>query len=168
MENNLAKVATLNDAAVAAFETFSGRQRFRSNTNLRRFHRELEDKYGKIDEKQLIETFKSLQDAGMGSLIVGRNKSKTRFAWNYSLRDVAKLAKGEVNPDEVVKITKPVRRYIRPTPIQQPQTPAPIAQSDNETEVMVVNGDGKLHKYAVAPEKMGAFKALLESLAQTR
>lgn len=173
MENtNLSKVANLNDAAVATFDVFAKRQRFRSNTNLSRFHRELEDKYGTINEDELLQTFKGLEQAGMGSLIVGRKKTKTRFIWNYSLRDVAKLAKGEVTADDLHKIprAKPariIRRSAAPQPVTAAPVPAPIEQASPVLEVILLDGQGNAEKFVIPANRQDAFKMILSSLTKT-
>ncbi len=163
---DVAKVSKLNDAAIAAFDTFSKRKRFRSNTNLLRFHAELEEKYGKIKESELITTFKKLQEAGLGSLIVGRKPSDTRFAWNYSLRDVAKLAKGEIKAEEVHKVMRPKpKRPISPmvTPVKEEavdNTPVFPPLLGDSNEVIIIDGNGRAHKYQVNAQ----VKSLLESI----
>jgi hypothetical protein len=174
MVTNINQVATLNEAAVAAFNTFAERQRFRSNTNLVRFHRELEEKHGKVDEGQLLEVFKALEQAGAGSLILNRKPYKTRFAWNYSLRDVAKLAKGEIKPDELTKVKKPTKKVGRPAKAK----PAPVAKEEETIEVipvfpddvktdkdiLIVDATGNVEKYSLSSENETKFKAIMNSL----
>lgn len=159
----LGQVAKLNDAAQKAFETFGQRQRFRSNTNLKRFQRELELKYKTaVDDKQLLETFKGLEDAGMGSLIIGRKSQNTRFAWQYSLRDVAKLAKGEISANEVTKIpSRPVKHRIKranAVAVSQP-IPEPVQQASATEVIIIKNGDVK--RLNLTPDKIQMFQDMV-------
>lgn len=163
-------ISQLNDAAQKAFKTFEERQRFRSNTNLSRFHRELEKKYQvKVDDKALLEMFKALEGAGMGSLIIGRKSSNTRFQWQYSLRDVAKLAKGEIVASEAQKINgKAVRTVKRIVPTyRKPEVApapvaaaAPVAVSEGLSEFIIIQ-NGDLKRFSLPADKVQIFKDLL-------
>lgn len=157
---NLEQIPTLNDAAVAAFDVFSKRRRFRSNTNLSRFHRELELKYGTIDENQLLETFKALENAGMGSLIMSRKKDRTRFAWNYSLKDVARMSKGEISKNEAYKISKPQRRLVVPKVQPRMVKPEPKVET---VDVLVID-NGRAEKYSIPVDRIDIFKTFVNSL----
>lgn len=167
--NKVTKASQMNDAAVAAFDTFNARKRFRSNTNLVRFHRELEEKYGKpIQEKQLEDMFKALEQAGMGSLIVSRNKNNTRFAWNYSLRDVAKASKGGVKPEELQKVVikakpKIIRRGRAKAP-EAPITASEPAEAPKVQEVLdvLVIRHGVVQTLQLSPEKGQLFDDMIK------
>ncbi len=169
----VAKVAKMNDAAIAAFDTFGKRKRFRSNTNLLRFHAELEEKYGKIKVSDLETTFKKLQDAGFGSLIVGRKDTDTRFAWNYSLKDVAKLAQGKIKPEEVQRVVNPKsKKPIAPVLTSESvEVPAPVKEEtyaptwsgkalETDSELIIIDGNGQAQKFQVNAQ----VKSLIESL----
>lgn len=155
----LSQIANINDAAVATFETLAQRRRFRSRTNLMRFQRELEQKFGKpIDEKELLKTFQALDLAGIGSLIIGRNKMTTSFIWNYSLRDVSKAAQGKLD-------TVHMKRLAPQRLVAQPKTRVirrPHVEFKPQVEEVIVIQNGMARKINVPKEKADVFNQMLD------
>jgi hypothetical protein len=88
-------IATETPTAVNLFENFAGRQRHRQETNIGRYRMALIREGVKIADEEYIEVWKKLQDAGVGTLIIGRHGNPDRFKWNYSVKDVGRIAKGE-------------------------------------------------------------------------
>lgn len=89
----LNQVAESSHTARNVFEDLSKRERFRRETNLINYERKLLNSGKKIIHGEYLQVWKMLQDLGVGSLIIGRNKTPTRFIWNYNLKDVAKSVK---------------------------------------------------------------------------
>lgn len=89
---DLSTVATQNDTAKNVFKVLSERERFRSETNLSRLRRSLLDEGKKVVADDYLGVFKSLQDLGIGTIVIGRGNKPTRFKWHYNLREVAKAA----------------------------------------------------------------------------
>lgn len=163
MEKDIIKVSKLNDASIALFESFKNRKRFRRRTNVNLLHQELVAKFGKIEESQLIETFKMLQDMEFGSLVVGRRNNPTRFIWNYSLKDLAKAAKGELKMDEINAIPPLDSRYKRkpskPEPTKEVEVPVTPTFSDKK---IIVIRDNSVIELNLSPEKDKLLSELLK------
>lgn len=172
-EKSLQEVAHLNKAAEVVFNDFSKRVRFRDETNLKRYHRLLEEQYGAVNPDELMATFKALEKLGLGSIVVGRRKKPTRFVWHYNLKDVAAAARGEINADQINPLFNKSGKRIPRVPTAQPgkaepdQTPAPkpVGQekidqvfenlsSQFDTEVIISKpGSGQIRKFKISPEK---------------
>lgn len=100
----LQQIASENETAKAVFSTWAQRRRFRRETNLPRFEASLLQDGHKIVRQDFLQLFKRLEDAGIGSIIVGRHGKPNRFVWNYNLKDVAKNATIETaSPQEFEK-----------------------------------------------------------------
>jgi hypothetical protein len=87
--NSVGAIANETPTSKAIFKALAERQRFRRRTDLNRLHKTLGDQ---ITEEEFLSTFKKLQEAGIGSLIIGRKNNPNRFAWNYNLKSVANAA----------------------------------------------------------------------------
>lgn len=68
------------------------RERARSTTNLLSVKTQLEKMREKVSNKDYMNFWRALEEAGAGALILGRRGGQTRFQWNYSLRQIAQLA----------------------------------------------------------------------------
>ena len=103
----LKSVANQSNTSKSIFDAFASRKRFRSQTNLNKLRIDLLNKGERIDNDEYLETFKSLQDMGIGSLIIGRRGKPNRFKWNYSLKDVAKIASNAESIQDIAEIKRP-------------------------------------------------------------
>ncbi len=171
---SIATLSVLNPVAKTIIDDFAKRQRLRRETTLDRYERHLADTYGQIDHNQLVETFQTMENLGLGSLISGRGGKPSRFIWKYSLRDVARAAKGEIKAEEMGLTPTGKTRIVRskvvnpkPQSVIVPEVAAPVAQSSTGelAEVMVLGKDGVLKKYEIAPDKEHAFLSVLAALA---
>jgi hypothetical protein len=94
----LQKLVAENDSVKKVMETLSKRQRYRTKTDLYQFRDQVKKYTGSsIDSEDLLNSFKELQNAGAGKLILKRNGkaseiSRPKFEWRYSLKDVARAA----------------------------------------------------------------------------
>ncbi len=158
---NLNQLKTLNDAAVATFEELSQRQRYRKDTNLRRFRKALSEKHGTIDLHQLEEVFRHMEQLGLGSLVIGRDDKPTRFVWKYNLKDVAKAAETGVMPERMLGGKKPkidIKKQA-PTPVLNPKG------DTSEVNIFIID-NGNLNQYRVVGANAAVVKKLLDSLCQ--
>jgi hypothetical protein len=80
------------------------RKRDRKYIELNNFHKSLSDVGHDFTFQQLVDGFKLIEDAGVGSLVVGRNGKKNRFAPGFSMRKVAKAALAGRDLSKVPKI----------------------------------------------------------------
>lgn len=103
ISNEIKTIAESSDTSKAIFEVLKDRKRFRRYTNLSQFNQVLLNKGYKVVEDEYFDTFKALEKAGAGSLIIGRKGNPNRFIWDYNLKDVAKAASGEEVKPQVIK-----------------------------------------------------------------
>lgn len=133
---SLKAVAESNATSKAIFGELSTRQRSRHRINLRKFKYDLLTSGQRIIEDEYIETFKKLQDLGVGKLISGRHGNPSRFIWSYKLKDIAQAAANgeaiimpEISPmKKQRKQRKPYTRRIKASNVQ-PEPAKQIAQS---------------------------------------
>lgn len=92
---SLQQVANSSVTSKAIFNALSERERYRDELNLRKFKRDLTKKGEKIVADEYLETFKMLQDLGVGALVIGRRGKPNRFIWDYDLKAVAKNGVGK-------------------------------------------------------------------------
>lgn len=85
------------------FGVLAKRERYRKETNLTKLHNQLMNQGFSIVEEDYINTFRSLEEKGAGVLIFGRKGKPNRFKWNYNLKGVAKMAKGEETDIQSIK-----------------------------------------------------------------
>lgn len=103
ISNEIKTIAESSDTSKAIFDVLKDRKRFRRYTNLSQFNQVLLNKGYKVVEDEYFDTFKALEKAGAGSLIIGRKGNPNRFIWDYNLKDVAKAASGEEVKAQVIK-----------------------------------------------------------------
>lgn len=92
------EIANENETSRSIFNELGTRQRSRARINLRKFKYDLLTTGQPIVDEQFVETFKKLQDLGVGKIISGRLGNATRFVWNYKLRDVASAVHSKETP----------------------------------------------------------------------
>lgn len=68
------------------------RQRARNFTSMGKIKNQLLQMGETVVDKDYKTFWKDLENAGAGSIILGRRGRETRFEWSYSLKDVAKIA----------------------------------------------------------------------------
>ena len=88
----LRNIAKENKQSKTIFSALASRKRTRKITDLRQFQYKLLDEGAKLSKEDVLHTFKRLEKAGVGTLIIGRKNKPTRFEWNYSIKRVAKAA----------------------------------------------------------------------------
>lgn len=162
-QSSLKQVAQLNDASVALFTEFAERKRFRRNVNLKRLRRELSQKFGDINSQQLLETFKQMQNLGLGSIIYGRGGKSTQFLWNFDLKDVAKAAKGEIKAADLV----PLRPLIQKRRKYQNRAPksTQVVPTTNFEVLLVPIGSNEIKRFIIPSEHQKMFVTFLSSLS---
>lgn len=113
---DLNQISKANKTAEAIFGIFSERIRFRRVTNLQKLHNDLVNQNKPVDDDDMVQTFKSLEDAGLGALVIGRNGNPSRFVWDYNLKEVAKAAlEGKPSVDQAARLTAMKRKVHRRT-----------------------------------------------------
>lgn len=166
----LAKLAKKSNAASAIFDDMANRERFRREYNLKRLHKELSEKSKKpIDDKEFLETFKALQAAGLGSLIVGRGGKEDRFIWDYNLKDVARCAKGEIQPDQIGKLPKmgPSRRKETGYSYVPAQSDDAAMEAGSALDVIIIQPHGAgVERVRINPDKEKMFREFLKILTE--
>jgi len=97
----LKDIAHANESSIATTLALGARNRHRAFTNVDKVKRMLMSKGEKIVDQDYYNFWKALAQAGVGSIIYGRNKKPTRFKWNYNLKAVSRIAAGpqeEIGP----------------------------------------------------------------------
>lgn len=154
---NIKSIATETNTSKTIFDALERRQRYRRQTNLSKFESQLLNNGEKIVNDEYLNTFKKLETAGVGSLIIGRRGKPNRFVWNYSLKDVAKAAKEEVNLSSLPKMQMGSRKRLsrgRPPKV----TPTPKRASPEGISVTINL------KPTVSPQDLAAFLDLANSI----
>lgn len=108
-KDKLIELAGSNSTSQAIFKELGTRQRSREKLSLRKLRYDLLTKGQQVIEHDFLNTFKAMQDMGIGTIINGRLGNPTRFLWNYKVVDVAKsvnIPKKIVTP-VVIKKTEP-------------------------------------------------------------
>jgi hypothetical protein len=107
------QLAESDSSVKTVMEALSKRRRFRSKTDLYHFRDQIKKFTGsEMNSETIINTFKELQSAGVGRLILKRERgqkspARPRFEWRYSLKDVARAAGfGEPLTNEPKEIAK--------------------------------------------------------------
>lgn len=96
------EIAKENQQSKTIFNALAARQRTRKVTDVRQFYYKLLNEGAKLSKEDVIHTFKRLEDAGAGSLIIGRKNKPDRFEWNYSIKKIASAAVGS-------QVKKPIK-----------------------------------------------------------
>lgn len=112
----LREIANGSKAGSAIFKAFLNRERDRRTTDLRQFHARLEDR---ISMDELLLVFKHLEDARVGSLILGRRGIPPKFKWEYSLRSIGEAV---TSPKEATILSLKDKR--------KPEKNIPIVKND--------------------------------------
>lgn len=86
------QVTNASRTATATMILLGFRQRAHSFINLLSVKRELQSMNEHVVDKDYMDFWRGLEEAGAGSIIVGRRGKQTRFEWNYSLKQVASVA----------------------------------------------------------------------------
>lgn len=90
--NTIESVANSSEISKIVFKALSDKQRTRRATDLTNLFRTVSKLDQTIPEREFLAVFKKLQDAKVGSLIIGRRSNHNRFVWNYNLKEVAQAA----------------------------------------------------------------------------
>lgn len=110
-------IASETPTAANVFNNLAGRKRHRQETDIGRYRMALIREGVKIADGDYMNVWKKLQEAGAGTLIIGRHGNPDRFKWNYSVKDVGKLATDggiDLAPaEEKTEEKKPQRRRAK-------------------------------------------------------
>jgi hypothetical protein len=166
---DLVKLAESNNVAKAVFENMAGRRRYRKYTNLRFLRRQLEAN-GKetIAPEKLMSVFKTLEQMGLGSIVIGRRKNPTKFIWNYNLKDVAQVAAGKKAAGELGPIfaTKGRHKQTAPRIEEKPAESVPQEEAPqldkSQIEVLIIE-NGSAQRVKISSEKMDTFFQVLKA-----
>lgn len=170
----LAKLAQKSKAAQAIFKDMSDRERFRREYNLKRLFKELQEKTkATLDEREFLQTFKDLEAAGLGSIVLGRGKTADRWIWSYNLKDVARCAKGEIEPNEIGELPdsdvplKKVRTIVAPS-ASHGET---LEAGGSALDIIIIrpySGSDDVQRIRIGPDKEKLFLQLLDVILKTK
>lgn len=90
--NKLKEITNGSNTSVVTMLYLALRQRARNESNVTTTRDQLIRMGEKVVDEDYEKFWKSLEEAGIGSFIVGRRGNPDRFKWNYSLKNVARLA----------------------------------------------------------------------------
>lgn len=84
-----------NPETKLVFDILAERQRSRAKTDIKNLFRQALQRTPKqeLNYDAFLDVFRDLQASGAGSLIIGRRRNPDRFAWKYSLKDLASKIK---------------------------------------------------------------------------
>lgn len=89
--DRLRKMYQRSLSAKALFDWFDSRTNSARETKARVASAQTNCDYGEI-----IELFKELADIGVGQYVVGRKGAETRIVWEYDVKGLSRIAKGDV------------------------------------------------------------------------
>ena len=101
MTNPIETVANSSEISKIVFKALSEKQRARRATDLTHLYRAVSKMDKTVQEKEFLKVFRQLEDADIGSLIIGRRNNHNRFVWNYNLKQVAQAASGKMDTKEL-------------------------------------------------------------------
>lgn len=107
-------IANESNTSKAVFDTLSKRIRFRRQTNLSKFANLMINKGERIVEEEYIQLFKRLEEAGIGTLVIGRRGKPNRFKWNYNLKDIGRIGMGEIGTKDLSSFDSPIIKPSSP------------------------------------------------------
>lgn len=85
----LYKIAHASETAENVFLALGIRERIRDFSNINSLKYELRREGLKIVEADYMKMWKDWQDAGLGTIVLGRGKKQTKFIHNYDMRKIA-------------------------------------------------------------------------------
>lgn len=85
-------VSHLSHTAEVVITYLSQRERLRAFSDITRTRNALIRMGEKIVDSDYLAFWKGLQDAGVGVIVLGKNKKAERFEWHYSMKKVASAA----------------------------------------------------------------------------
>lgn len=143
-QEQVKNVTDANATATATMIVLGFRERARSVTNLGRIKAQLLEMKENVVDKDYFQFWRGLEEAGAGSIILGRRGKQTRFQWNYSLKDVARGAI-EGHEEEIKKIAGkklktevPKKKLGRPFKIAEPSKTVPAQEMLKPTKQEVL------------------------------
>jgi hypothetical protein len=167
MTNPIETVANGSEIGKIVFKALSEKQRARRATDLTHLYRAVSKMDKTVQEKEFLKVFRQLEDADIGSLIIGRRNNHNRFVWNYNLKQVAQAANGKMSTKElapavpekkaktvrkVTKRRKPSMFKARSQSVSKVET-APIVEDAHVTKSSSVAGPTKIQlTLELAPE----------------
>lgn len=174
-QTKVAAVFNANPTAKEVGKALGRRERDRSVTNLNWFKYDLLSGPGQpsIAMNDFITVFSELEKLGVGSLIRGRKQKNgtvtpPRFNWNYSIKDIARAAAGQIDKTEVKKVEAPKAKTIRTEAKSEVTAPVTANKVTGTPREMVLNGPGLSLKIDLSkdlsPETLTALVDLVKGL----
>jgi streptomycin 6-kinase len=93
--SSLQKMFREPEVARRIFNLFATRQKNSSATKTDRILSLLYDLHGSTDRREVIQFFRSLEDAGCGEYVEGRRGHPSRFVWSVQMNTVGLAAAGK-------------------------------------------------------------------------
>lgn len=113
------EITNASRTATVAMIALGLRKRSLSYTNLSAIKNQLLEMNEKIANRDYMDFWRGLEDAGAGSIILGRRGKQTRFEWNYSLKQIAQFAiEGKDKEIEKMALKKKIPSLPKPEALE--------------------------------------------------
>lgn len=104
------QVANSSEVSKAIFKALADKQRARRKTDLTNLFKTVRKEHAEISEKDFLLIFKQLQEAKVGSLVIGRKNNHNRFVWSYNLKDVANRGLNKTSTEKPTQLPAPEKK----------------------------------------------------------
>lgn len=112
-KEKLKKITNASHTATVAMVMLGFKQRAHSFTNLASFKSKLAAAGEKVIDRDYMDFWRGLESAHVGSVVLGRRGKQTRFEWDYSLRQIARIAiEGKDDVVEKLSAKQPRKRIV--------------------------------------------------------
>lgn len=91
-KSKVKQIAEASRTATVSMLALGMRERAHVFTNISSFKGQLQSMGEKVNDRDYMDFWRGLENAGVGSIILGRRGKQTRFEWHYSLRQIAQIA----------------------------------------------------------------------------
>lgn len=134
-KEKLKKITNASHTATVAMVMLGFKQRAHSFTNLASFKSKLAAAGEKVIDRDYMDFWRGLEQAHVGSVVLGRRGKQTRFEWDYSLRQIARIAiEGKDDVIEKLSAKQPRKRIVagEMTTYNLPVEPTPKAPKGSQ------------------------------------
>lgn len=140
--NQFKIVAKESHTAQIIITALALRERLSHTTTLNRFRTSLKAQGERIDDKEFDAFWVNLENAGVGRLLLNKDKNLNKFEWFYSLKDLCKFALGEKN--SINKLVK-----SNDMPVKTVALPQDFVEQNKDKLLYVALEDGTLCKLEI-------------------
>ncbi len=148
--SKIAGLANLSKTAAILIDEFASRERHRGRSDLRKMFNALKEEHAEVNKDDFMRVFEELQKLGLGSIIIGRGTSPTRFVWNYNLKEIGLAAQGRIPESHIHSIGDGNETYQA----KSAGHASPSAAGVLKTERVPTGGDG-FEVLVISPSSAG-------------